>query len=1068
VAKGVFVRVILAGLLAVLLGASAFAQSPTGSIGGIVFDADARAISGAEIIVVNDLTRVQYETKTNDVGIYAVANLPPGPYRVQASRVGFKTLIKPDIILNVQDSITVNFTLPVGATSIAVTVEGGAPMINTTDATVSTVVDRQFAENLPMNGRSFQTLIYLAPGVVPVPADNGFDGGQFSVNGQRAASNYWMVDGVSANFGVGANSLGGGNGFGGAAVSFSAFGGTNSLVSVDAMQEFRIQTSTFAPEFGRTPGGQISIVTRSGTNDWHGTAFDYLRNDALDANSWFANEAELPKPEERQNDFGGTLAGPLLKNRTFFFFSYEGLRLRLPQTSLTNVPDRTAREDALRAIQPYLNAFPQPNGGDNPTTGVAEFNATYSNPATLDAYSLRIDHKLNDKWNIFGRYNYSPSEFTDRGGSSGFGALSIEQPTKIETQTATIGATWASTSMVSNDLRFNYSRTNAQSYYYLDSFGGAVPLVNLPFPAGYGTQNAIFNLQISGLGVGQIIEVGKNSQNVQHQVNVVEAVSLLKGTHSFKFGMDYRRLSPENLVYSYEQGARFGTVADAETGSSLIGVVQSRKSTTLLFHNLGIYAQDTWRVKPRLTATFGIRWDTDFAPSSLQGGIPALSGYNLNNLSDLAISPAGTPPFKTTYDNFAPRLGVAYEAFQKHGWRTVVRTGFGVFYDLVSANTGGLINSVAPPFGAQDVFRGGTFPFSPDQIASLPVSSVATLSNFAAFNPNLKLPYTLEWNVTLEQSLGKDQTLSASYVGAAGRRLLQSTFLISPPANPAIEQGILTDNTAASDYNALQISFQRRLSNGLQAIASYTFSHSIDDASAGSVGDASNLSVPGSASLNRGNSGFDIRHSFTAGLTYDIPTLRRGALVKAILGGWSTENFILARSGPPVDLSDEDFFLLDSGVEANIRPDVVPGRPYYLYGSQYPGGRAFNPAAFQDPPTDPTAGNPLRQGNLGRNVLRGFGATEWDLAVHRDFHLRESIKLQFRAEMFNVLNHPTFGPPSGEYLSPAFGGPAGFGLSTQTLAQSLVGSGGLGGGAFNPLYQIGGPRSIQIALKLSF
>jgi hypothetical protein len=319
VAKGVFVRVILAGMFAVVLCASLFAQSPTGSIGGIVFDQDAKTVPGAEIIVVNDLTRVQYETKTNDLGIYAVPNLPPGPYRVQASKVGFKTLIKPDIVLNVQESISINFTLPVGATSITVTVEGGAPMINTTDASVGTVVDRQFAENLPLNGRSFQALIELVPGVVQT-ASTSSDGGQFSVNGQRSASNYWMVDGVSANIGIGV-SIGGsaGNGLGGTLGSFSVMGGTNSLVSVDAMQEFRIQTSSYAPEFGRTPGAQISIVTRSGANQFHGAAFDYLRNDSLDANNWFADSAGLSKPRERQNDFGGIFGGPILKGTTSLF-----------------------------------------------------------------------------------------------------------------------------------------------------------------------------------------------------------------------------------------------------------------------------------------------------------------------------------------------------------------------------------------------------------------------------------------------------------------------------------------------------------------------------------------------------------------------------------------------------------------------------------------------------------------------------------------------------------------------------------------------------------------------------
>jgi hypothetical protein len=330
----------------VLLATAAFGQSPNGTISGLVLDPSGRAIVGADILIVNDATGLSYPGVTNGQGIYAIASLPPGPYRLQVSKVGFKTLIKPDVQLNVQSAVAINFTLPVGALSEIVTVEGGAPLVNTESASVSTVVDRQFAENLPMNGRTFQTLIELAPGVVTA-ASNLEDGGQFNINGQRANTNYWTVDGVGANVGIASYSIPG-NGLSGSLGSFSALGGTNSLVSVDALQEFRILTSTYAAEFGRTPGGQISIVTRSGTNAFHGSAFDYLRNDVLDANDWFGDFAGLPKPEERQNDFGGTLSGPILKDRTFFFFSYEGLRLRLPQTLLSTVPDLTARQNALR------------------------------------------------------------------------------------------------------------------------------------------------------------------------------------------------------------------------------------------------------------------------------------------------------------------------------------------------------------------------------------------------------------------------------------------------------------------------------------------------------------------------------------------------------------------------------------------------------------------------------------------------------------------------------------------------------------------------------------------------
>jgi len=236
----------------------------------------------------------------------------------------------------------------------------------------------------------------------------------------------------------------------------------------------------------------------------------------------------------------------------------------------------------------------------------------------------------------------------------------------------------------------------------------------------------------------------------------------------------------------------------------------------------------------------------------------------------------------------------------------------------------------------------------------------------------------------------------------------------------------------------------------------------MDDASAGSYGNASNAGGPGSFDQNWGPSDFDVRNAFTAGVTYDLPVpAHYNAFPRAIMRGWSVESFIVGRSAQPVDLSDTNFSGFDSSVQANIRPDVIPGQPFYLYGAQYPGGKAFNPAAFTNPPVDPTTGNPLRQGDLGRNVLRGFGAFQWDLAIHRDFPLHESLKLQLRAEMFNVVNHPNFGPPNNQF------GASGFGLSTQTLSQSLS-SGGLGAGGLSPLYQIGGPRSIQLALKLSF
>jgi hypothetical protein len=389
-----------------------WAQSETATLSGQVVDPSGLNITGAQVKLVDIDRDTAVSVSTNSTGLYTFPSVRPGRYRMEVVAPGFKVVNVTGVTVNVQDHLEQNFKLVVGSISESITVEGGASLVDTESATVSTVVDRNFAENLPMNGRSFQTLIELTPGVV-LTATNPQDSGQFSVNGQRAASNYWMVDGVSANIGMGPGAPG--NGTGGALGSFSVLGGTNSLVSVDALQEFRIQTSTYAPEFGRTPGGQISIVTRSGTNQFHGTLFDYLRNDVFDANNWFnginiLNVTPIPKPKERQNDFGGTFSGPIFKDRTFFFFSYEGLRLRSPQTTLTTVPDLLARQTAVAAMQPFLNAFPfdpkQPDLGN----GIAQFNASYSNPATLDAYSLRIDHKLTEKFNIFGGQGWKALE----------------------------------------------------------------------------------------------------------------------------------------------------------------------------------------------------------------------------------------------------------------------------------------------------------------------------------------------------------------------------------------------------------------------------------------------------------------------------------------------------------------------------------------------------------------------------------------------------------------------------------------------------------------------------------
>ncbi len=930
-----------------------------------------------------------------------------------------------------------------------------------------------------MNGRSFQTLIQLTPGVA-LTANAGRDNGQFSVNGQRASSNYWMVDGVSANIGVGAGGtvLNPGNGVAGTLGAFTALGGTNSLVSVDAMQEFRIQTSTYAPEFGRTPGAQISIVTRSGTNQFHGTLFEYFRNDVLDANDWFADSKGLPKPRERQNDFGGTFSGPILKDRTFFFFSYEGLRLRLPQVALTTVPDLLARQSAIPAVQPFLNAFPIPNGPDNTVTGVAQFNASFSNSSTLDAYSIRVDHKLNKMLALFVRYNYSPSDFVQRAATSV--SANTVRPISTTMHTGTAGGTWTVSPFTVNDVHFNYSRVDSTSHQILDNFGGAIPLSSLPIPSPFTSENANFSFGVFSLSNGNIAE-GALPGTLQRQINIVDNLSLQRGRHSLKIGVDFRRLSPVRSLLPYGQVIFFSNVGAAQTGSLLFAPIQSgvEGGGTLLFRNLGSYVEDTWRVAPRLTLTYGLRWDVDFVPSATHDPRPvAVTGFDLTNLSQLALAPSGTPIFSTRYGNVAPRIGVAYQMRQDPAWGTVVRGGFGIFYDLSSSEVGTALASGVYPFGAAKTVIGpgaggtATFPLTPSDAAPPPIAAIPSNLGLFASDPKLNLPYTLQWNVAVEQSVGKDQTVSASYIGAVGRRLLQTVVVSRPNTN--FNNAMLVTNSGTSDYHALQVQAKRRLSQGLQVLASYTWSHSIDTASAGSYGAGSNFGsntlVPSIGSnANRGPSDFDIRHAFSTGLTYEIPSPKVNPVAHATLGGWSLESVIQVRSAPPVNVFNSRFSTL-AQVFTQIRPDLVPGIPLYLFGPQYPGGKILNNTPnqggsgclgpFCPPPT--SGGIPLRQGNLGRNALRGFGATQWDFAVHRDFPIHETLKLQFRAEMFNVLNHPNFGQPVGNLATPSQ-----FGQSIQMLNQFLAG-GQLGGGAFSPLYQIGGPRSVQFALKMIF
>ena len=545
--------------------------------------------------------------------------------------------------------------------------------------------------------------------------------------------------------------------------------------------------------------------------------------------------------------------------------------------------------------------------------------------------------------------------------------------------------------------------------------------------------------------------VGKNQTNEQRQVNLVDNISITAGQHQLKFGVDYRWLSPIASPLAYSQFVEFAGMTGPDGAlSGMANAVQvfAAQGSTVLSKNFSLYGQDSFKITARLTLTYGLRWDVNPALKGKSAASELFTVEGLNDPATMTLAPRGTPLYATTWGNIAPRLGLAYSLTQRSGLETVLRGGFGIFYDLGSGSLGNV--TFGFPFLASGPFLFNVpFPLTPQQAAPPPFSLTPPVGSLFVAEPNLKLPRTYQWNLAVEQSLGANQTVSGTYVGAIGRNLLRQDSLFEPNQDFGFVQ--VTRNTATSDYHALQLKFQRRLANGLQALASYTYAHSIDIAS----NDSFAFNTPSSVSnsnLDRGDSDFDVRHSFTGALTYNVPTPTKNRIVRRLLEDWSTDGFVIARTAVPVNLTASDVVI--AGTFFASRPDIIPGVPFYLYGSQEPGGKAINPNAFAVPPQG-------QQGNLGRNALRGFGAWQADFALHRQFHLNERFGVQFRTEFFNIFNHPNFGNPTVTTLGQPL-----FGQSTTTLASSL-GGGGLNGG-FNPLYQIGGPRSIQLAMKLQF
>lgn len=870
-------------------------------------------------------------------------------------------------------------SLPNSPAALVAVLSSSATVSVQSNSTTQTSTSTRTVQELPLQGRSFISLLTLMPGATA----GSTNAANISVNGQRASSNQFTLDGVNAGSGISA----GEDSFGpsGHMPALTASGGGNGIATLGAVQEFKIQTSTVPAEYGRAAGAHVEVITRSGTNDFHGSLFHFFGNDALDANDWFANSRGLKQPAKRLNTFGGTLGGPISKDHTFFFTSYEGMRLRQPMVGITDVPSLSSRAGASNAMRPFLEAFPVPNGVARPD-GFAEFAASFANPARHDAGSIRVDHSLNSETMLQGRYHFADSDATQRG-ANGFSLNTMNRiASRSQIITGSLSHTLSSTSVL--DLRANYSRSRVNGTYLLDEFGSAV-VPNIPLPA------SSFTFDLNSRNAAWV--GGDEQSNRQRQLNLAGSLVTLRGDHSIKFGGDYRRLSPSISLRASEQNVLFDGLDQASTGVAMrVNLLRFGDPQNPVFHNLSLFAQDEWRKTSRLMLTYGVRWELAPPPGTDD---QAFAVDQVNDPATLKLAAPGSSLWNTRFLNFAPRVGIAYELSNKSGRELMLRGGAGIVHDLSWDGSGQVFANSIPFVSGGSVFN-SPFPFA-----------VAPNRNdlpLLAFDPRLKAPYVINWNVSLQQSLGHSQSMSASYVGSSGQRLWHIETLLDQ--NPDFSFLRLTTNRGKSDYRALQLKFERPFTDGLGVLVSYTWSRSRDNV----PDDSARRAIMTGFDLRP--SDFDVRHQLTGFTSYELPAPLSTGIGNKVFRNWAIDSIFNARSARPLKFVS-----------------MVPT----------------------------SLGAAYLQGDV---IGRGFAFYQVDMALRRKFNFSEFVGLQFQADAFNVFNHPNFEDPIGNDL--VVGSP-----NRRNLAfrQSTSMSGrGLAGGGFPSFYSFGGPRTVRFSVKLLF
>jgi outer membrane receptor protein involved in Fe transport len=1040
----------------------ASAQTVGASIQGTVTDENGGTVSNARVEVRNVATGLTQTAVTNADGRYRLPLLPSGDYEVRVTAAGFQPLLRRGVTLAVGQDVVADATLVVGRIESLVTVDASVPAVNITSASLSGLVTKEEIRDLPLNGRSFQQLALLQTGVnAALAAGNDPIGGRtpkISINGARPEQNNFLLDGTDIN-----------NVYNKTPGSVAGV-----LLGVEAILEFQVLTNAYSAEFGRSSGGVINAVTRSGTNKYHGSLFHFHRNSALDAKNYFDRQNQ-PIPPFKRNQFGGVLGGPIRKEKTFFFAAFEGLIERLGISGLTTVPDDNARQGLLQsgvnadgtpqfrdvgmhpAIPDYLNLlFPRVNGRlirnqSGFLTGGGEYFFTALQPTDEYFFQGRIDHQFSERNKLWGRYTFDHGD-VDRQIFNKPPVAFTDERSRNQYLTMEYLHTFASGAINTAQFGFNRSVQEADNQRTIDIPESLFFIPGEPFGV----------INISGL----VTELGGDFRLPRldrlNNFQVSDTIFMTRGSHGLKFGGMAQRLQFNQNTISQRGGVvifdgleRFLQGRPNSVDLAVPGRIDPvRGYRQSLF---GFFIQDDYKFRPHLTFNLGLRYEFVTVPTEVNGKIS-----NLRQVTDSQITVGDPWHDNPSLKNFAPRIGIAWDPFGDG--KTAIRAGFGMFYDQILPKYYFFSGSLNPPFTTRTSLdsRIAPIPF-PNVVANFdpnaPIRAQVQTVNF-----DLQTPYIMQYNLSVQRSLPGGFDLTLAYAGSRGNHLIRLGDANLAPET--IVNGVKTYQPllgrrnpnftgiwqrvtdAQSFYNSAQVSVVKRYSAGLRTQLSYTFSRSIDDSSGINSQDfVNNVQYVldwYDRTLDRGLSAFHVKHNLTFNWTYDLPFGRNAkGLAGALLKGWQLNNIGAIRSGVPFTVRmgfNRSGNLNTTSFSAHERPNVKPGssnNPILGGPNLY-----FDPTAFEVPA-------PNTRGNLGRNTLIGPGMVGIDVSVGKSFPLGEDRALQFRAEVFNLPNHPNFAVPSGLVVFTNAQGavPPAAGRITSTVTTS---------------------RQIQLGLKLTF